>query len=176
MEMVRDNQRRMKNIAFILVFVMSICVYSCDKKSGCLTIEDTKIGLSTIANTWSCQHNNYSWTPYYGTFDVEGKNISCDIWTPHEKHSSSLQYKQIIYCDSTLLEEDDVYFGPNIYNTIDGNRHEILLVGYDHYEKSWRCAYEYAIKDNTGQFYGFHTCFIEKNKADSIVDMWLNTD
>ena len=91
-----------------------------------------------------------------------------------KKHSSSLQYKQIIYCDSTLLEEDDVYSSPYMYTTIDGERHEILLVGYDYYEKSWRCEYEYAIKDNTGQFYGFHNCFIEKYKADSIVDIWLN--
>ena len=73
-----------------------------------------------------------------------------------------------------LLEEYDVYSSPYMYTTIDGERHEILLVGYDYYEKSWRCEYEYAIKDNTGQFYGFHNCFIEKYKADSIVDIWLN--
>lgn len=155
---------------------MSICISSCDKNSGCLTLEDTKIGLYPIADTWSCQHNNYSWAPYYGTFDVDGKIISCDIWTPQKKHSKSLQYKQIIYCDSTLLEEDDVYFSPYMYNTIDGNRPEILSVGYDYYEKSWRCAYECAIKDINGQFYGFQTQFIEKNKADSIVEMWLHTD
>jgi len=73
-----------------------------------------------------------------------------------------------------LLEEYDVYSSPYMYTTIDGERREILLVGYDYYEKSWRCEYEYAIKDNTGQFYGFHNCFIEKYKADSIVDIWLN--
>ena len=166
----------MKEIAFILVFVISIYFASCNKKGGCLTLKDTIAGLSTIADTWSCQHNNYSWASYYGTFDVEGKNISCDIWTPHKNHSSPLQYKQIIYCDSTLLEEDDVYFSPYMYNTIDGDCHEILSVGYDYYEKSWRCTYEYAIKDDDGKFYGFHTRSIEKNKADSIIEMWLTVD
>lgn len=152
------------------------CITSCDKRNGCLTFDMPNIGLSTMDDTWSCQHNKYSWATYYGAFDAQGRIISCDIWTPQKCISPFLQYKQIIYCDSTLLEEDDVYFSPNMYNTIDGNRPEIVLVGYDHYEKTWRCAYEYAIKDNTGQFYGFHTRFIEKNKADSIVDMWLNTD
>lgn len=173
---MKNKKCTMKNKTLYLVFVVSICFSSCGKKNGCITFDMANIGLSTIDDTWSCQHNKYSWYAYHGAFDVQGRIISCDIWTPQKYISPFLQYKQIIYCDSTLLEEDDVYFSPNMYNTIDGNRHEILLVGYDHYEKLWRCAYEYAIKDNTGQFYGFHTSFVEKNRADSIVDMWLNTD
>lgn len=164
----------MKKEVFALLIAVLTCVSSCDKRIGCLSLENGGVGLSTVTDTWSCQHNNYSWAQYYGAFDAQGKNISSDIWTPQKNHSMSLQYKQILYCDSTLLEEDDVYFGPCMYNTIDGMRHEILSVGYDYYEKSWRCTYECAIADNSGQFYGFHTYFIEKCKADSILNVWAN--
>ena len=164
----------MRKKLFTLVIVISICISSCVKKSGCLPLENTDIGLSTITDAWSCQHNDYSWTPYDGGFDAQGKIISSDIWTPHKSHPMSLQYKQILYCDRILLEEDDVYYSPYKYNTIDGNRHEILSVGYDHYDKSWRCTYECAIKDNNGPYYGFYTCSIEKTKADSILNMWTN--
>lgn len=164
----------MKKKLYTLAVVISISILSCERRTGCLLFENTNIGLCAVTGTWSCQHNDYSWAPYDGSFDAQGKIISSDIWTPQKSHSMSLQYKQVLYCDKILLKEDDVYYSPYMYNTIDGNRHEILSVGYDHYDKSWRCTYECAIKDNDGPYYGFYTCFIEKNKADSILNMWTN--
>lgn len=164
----------MKQKTFALLAVILICNSSCYRRNSCLLLENTNIGLSAITDTWSCQHNDYSWAPYDGNFDAQGKIISSDIWTPQKNHSIAFQYKQILYCDSTLLEEDDVYFSPYTFKTIDGDRHEILSVGYDHYEKSWRCTYERAIEDNNGPFYGFCTYSIEKDKADSILNMWTD--
>lgn len=164
----------MKQKTFALLAVILICNSSCYRRNSCLLLENTNIGLSAITDTWSCQHNDYSWAPYDGNFDAQGKIISSDIWTPQKNHSIAFQYKQILYCDSTLLEEDDVYFSPYTFKTIDGNRHEILSVGYDHYEKSWRCTYECAIEDNNGPFYGFCTYSIEKDKVDSILNMWTD--
>jgi len=168
----------MKEKSLFLVLIISLCFFSCDKKSECRSFINN-INLTDLDYRWTCQHNDYSWTPYYGSFNTKGKQISSDIWTPPKDNKTILQYKQILYCDSILLEELDVYYSPNMYSHIDGNRCEVLTIGFDYYENIWRCIYEYAIKDNCEnqpQFYGFNTDFIEKTKADSIIEIWTKHD
>ena len=170
------NLLRIKGIYLLSFFVLLSC-FACNRtqNSGCRYVNPSPLKLTEIQDDWVCSHNDYAWTQYTGSFET--KSISSDVWCPRGKNDL-IQYKELLYCDSMLLEEIDVYFSPSTYLTIDGECNEVLSIGYDYYDKSWRCSMHRAVKivpdgdSNSCDKYGFKTGFVGKDYADSIKKSW----
>ncbi len=169
----------MKNTIYLLsLFVLLSCL-SCNRTriSGCRNVDPATLELTEIQDDWVCSHNDYAWTRYTGSFETKPKSISSDVWRPRGK-KDLIQYKELLYCDSVLLEEIDVYFSPFTYLTIDGECNEVLSIGYDYYEQSWRCSMQQAVKIDSSRDsiscdrYGFKTSFVDKDYADSVIKSW----
>lgn len=167
------------NYIFLLViFFLVSCNFSTPKESGCNCLSNNELKLTAINDNWTCGHDCYYSGIYEGTYDTTGKRLSSDIWTPPIEGKYP-HHKVIVYCDSFLLEEIDVYYSPCLYNTIDGPVSEILYIRYDYYMHEWRCTYLHAIKLVSKRYKGlycFTTDYITKEAADSIADSWLNIE
>ena len=167
------------NYIFLLVIIFSVsCNSSTPKESECKCLSNSELKLTAINNNWTCSHDYYYSGIYEGSFDTRGKRMSSDIWTPPIEGKYP-HHKEIVYCDSFLLEEVDVFYSPCLYNTLDGPVREILFKRYDYYMHQWRCTYEHAVKLVSKRYKGlyfFTTDFITKEAADSIADSWLKVD
>lgn len=169
----------MKRIIMLLLILTVLSWFSCDRMAGerCRAVTIGSLKLTEIQNDWDCIHSKYAWSQYDGRFEINGRIISSDVWEPHTKENI-FQYKELLYCDTILLEEIDVYNSPNTYLTIDGECNEILSIGYDFYDCTWRCSIQKAIHvtDSTDSTYcgryGFKTIRIDKGEADSIIKSW----
>lgn len=166
-----------KLILFLGIVLFTSC-FTNNKECKCRSIDRSNIKLTEIDDNWTCGHDYYYTGIYEGTYDTTGKRLSCDIWTP-PIGGKYPDHKEIVYCDSFLLEENDVYYSPCLYNTIDGPVSEILYIRYDYYMHEWRCTYLHAVKLVSKGYKGLYclnTDFITKESADSIADSWLKVD
>lgn len=168
--MDRSNKNRGLNI-FLVMFVMTLFSCSNNRISQVViqkygqSFNDVRkeVGLSLLTDSFKLRQ-----AKYFG----KNRTYGCIEWG---KNSQPPVSKEVRLNNDSVVSEQDLYMGQEMYVTIDGTFNELLSIEYNFTEKNIKYVFEGFEPDTSlrnMKVYNSITRELTKIEADSVLSSW----